>query len=98
MNKRAALQIAHAGCDLRSHVHEHYRVNVLAVACTEIVQEISAAHELRNDVERRFSRAYSEELDEIWVSHLFHYGGFFQEIFQGHCVIFQSFNRHLGGV
>lgn len=76
MYKGAALQIAHAGSDLSGHVHEDHSVYVLAVSSSQVVQQVAAAHELCDDVKWWFPGADTEELHEIWVSHLFHYGSF----------------------
>lgn len=88
MYKGAAFQIAHARRNLRGHVHKDYRVYVLAVACTQVVQQVATTHELRDDVEGRLPSANPEELHQIWMSHLLHNGRFLQEVFKCHCVVF----------
>jgi len=57
MNETFCFQVCHAGRYLCGHVEQHSRAEFVAVAVAQIVQQISAIHELRYDVERRLSRA-----------------------------------------
>lgn len=95
MNERPALQVAHSGRDLRRHVHEYDRVDVLAVSCTQIVEQVAAAHELRDDVEGGLAGAHAQQLHQVRVAHLLHYGRLLEEVLKCHCVVLQGFHRHL---
>lgn len=96
MYKGAALQVAHPGGDLRGHVHEHDGPgDGVARPAAQVVQQVAARHELRDDVEGRLARAHAQQLDQVRVTHLLHYRSLLQEVLQGHRVVFQGFHRHL---
>lgn len=96
MYKGAALEVAHAGRDLRGHVHEHDGAgHAVAAAGAQVVQQVAARHELRDDVERRLARAHAQQLHQVRVPHLLHDGRLLQEVLQRHRVVLQRLHRHL---
>lgn len=91
----ATLQVAHSWGNLRRHVHENYSIDVITALGAEIIEQVSSAHELGDDEERRLACAHAEQLHQVGMSHLLHYGSLFEEIFQCHCIVLQSFHRNL---
>lgn len=95
MDETATFKVAHAAGDLCRHVHQNNSRYLLLVAVSQVVEEVAFTHKLGYDIERWFSSADSQQLDEIWMFHLFHYRSFFEEIFQSHSILFERFHSDL---
>lgn len=94
--KGAALEVAHAGGDLRGHVHKHDGAgHAVAAARAQVVEQVAARHELRDDVEGRLARAHAQQLHQVRVAHLLHDRRLLQEVLQCHRVVLQGLYRHL---
>lgn len=59
VNKVPALEIAHSTGNLCGDVHEHNRVDLVTVGSAQIVQQVTLAHELGDDVKGRLPRTYT---------------------------------------
>ena len=90
VNEVSRLEVAHGRGNLRRDVHQDDLADLLAVGVPQVVQEISARHELRDDVEGWFAGADAQELDQVGVRHLLHDGGLLQEISQLHRVLLKK--------
>lgn len=95
MDETSTFEIAHPAGDLRGHVHEHDGGDVLAVAVAQVVQQVTLAHELGDDVEGGLARAHAQQLHEVRVLHLLHDGRLLQEVLQCHGVLFESLDSNL---
>ena len=80
MNEVSRLEVAHGRGNLRRDVHQDDLADLLSVGVPQVVQEISARHELRDDVEGWFAGADAQELDQVGVLHLLHDGGLLKEV------------------
>lgn len=92
MNKVSLLEIAHSRCNLCRHVKQSDSIKCLTTSCPKEVQQVAMTHEFSDDVEWRLSRAHANQLHKIRMFHFLHDGGFFEEVFQCHRVLFESFN------
>ena len=53
------LQVSHARGNLSGHIHKSSGANLLSVATSQVVQQVTMGHEFRHDVERWLTRTHS---------------------------------------
>ena len=97
MDEVSRFQVSHGRGDLGRHVHEDDLGDLRSIGASQVVKKISPGHEFGDDVEGRLSRAHSQKLDEIRVSHLLHDGGLFEEVGKFHGILLKEYKDNEDG-